>query len=390
MQEVDRDRFATVFEEWGSCTKMACHAVLQTTCMCTYNPVELADCALPTTVLCQPSRCTRLADCPHDAADIAKNAPNVDLRRINIVSVHTGVRTGLAQRRRPHLSDADITSWPMETSAVIIQTAPSGTPRLAIMMYEHNALCLQFAHAFGNEQFEPLSPTDLMIHVISHHDAGWIDFDRNPKIDPATGLPYNLVDTPPEFITTTSRLSPDFNQRQHPYCGLISSMHSWGLYNGRYGLSKLVLLDKIAAKDRPLADKMLNGELERQKRLKAELATDPETRAWLDERKIFQNYKALQFLDTLALYFNRIHPSERVEQAFENVPLSREQDATVTIRPAGANTYHLSPFPFAADGAEFAFCGRRVSPADGNRPGGWPAALKKFRPNGSISGLAAG
>ena len=162
---------------------------------------------------------------------------------------------------------------------MIIQTAPSGTPRLAIMMYEHNALCLQFAHAFGNAQFEPLSPNDLMIHVVSHHDAGWIDFDRNPKIDPATGLPYNLVETPPEFITTTSRLSPDFNQRQHPYCGLISSMHSWGLYNGRYGLSKLVLLDNIAAKDRPLADKMLNGELDRQKRLKAELATDPETRA---------------------------------------------------------------------------------------------------------------
>jgi hypothetical protein len=261
---------------------------------------------------------------------------------------------------------------------VIIQTAPSGTPRLAISMCEHNVLCLQFAHAFGNSQFESLSPADLMIHVISHHDAGWIDFDRNPRIDPATGLPYNLVDTPPEFITTTSRLSPDFNQRQHPYCGLISSMHSWGLYNGRYGLSKLVLLDKIAAKDRPLADKMLNGELDRQKRLKAELATDPDARAWLDERKIFQNYKALQFIDTLALYFNRIHPSERVEQAFENVPLSREQDATVTIRPAGVNTYLLSPFPFAANGAEFAFCGRRVSPADGNRPGGWAVALKEL------------
>ena len=114
-----------------------------------------------------------------------------------------------------------------------------------------------------------------MIHVVSHHDAGWLEFDRNPQIDPATGLPYNLVDTPPEFITVTSRLSPDFNQRQHPYCGLISSMHSWGLYNGRYGLSKLVLLDKIAAKDRPVADKMLNGELERQQRLKEELCAIP-------------------------------------------------------------------------------------------------------------------
>lgn len=261
---------------------------------------------------------------------------------------------------------------------MIIQTAPSGTPRLAQMMYEHNALCLQLAHAFGNDRFEPLVPTDLMIYVVSHHDAGWLEFDRDPQIDPATGLPYNLVDTPPQFITTTSRLSPDFNQRHHPYCGLLSSMHSWGLYNGRYGLSKLVLLDKIAAKDRPLADKMLNGELERQERLKAELARHPEARDWLNERKVFQNYKALQFIDTLALYFNRIHPSERVEQTFENVPLSREQDVAITIRPSGAGTYQLSPFPLAAVGAEFAFCGRRISPADGNRPGGWPAALKQL------------
>jgi hypothetical protein len=67
---------------------------------------------------------------------------------------------------------------------MIIQTAPSQMPRLAIMMYEHNALCLQFAHAFGNDRFEALNPSELMIYVIAHHDAGWFDFDRDPKIDP--------------------------------------------------------------------------------------------------------------------------------------------------------------------------------------------------------------
>ena len=197
---------------------------------------------------------------------------------------------------------------------MIIQTAPTGAPRLAILMQEHTALCQQFARAFGNGRFQSLAPLELMIYVISHHDAGWLDFDRDPAIDDKTGLPYNLVDTPPQHITVTSRRSPEFNQSHHPYCGLISSMHSWGLYNGRYGLSKLVLLDKIAAQDRPLADKMLNGELDRQKRLKAELEKDPQTSGWLDERKVFQNYKQLQFIDTLALYFNRIHPSERGEQ----------------------------------------------------------------------------
>ncbi|MGA7487597.1 MAG: DUF3891 family protein [Xanthobacteraceae bacterium] len=260
---------------------------------------------------------------------------------------------------------------------MIIQTAPAGTPRLAVMMYEHTALCRQFAEAFGNRQFESLAPLDLMIYVIAHHDAGWLQFDRDPVVDEKTGLPYNLVDTPPEHITATSRLSPDFNQRHHPYCGLISSMHSWGLYNGRYGLSKLVLLDAIAAKDRPLADKMLNGELDRQKRLKAELGNDRETVGWLDERKVFQNYKQLQFIDTLALYFNRIHPGERRVQEFENVPMSAQQDVTVTIRPAGTAIYALSPFPFAATGAQFAFAGRRVEPGLGSTKDGWSAALKR-------------
>jgi Protein of unknown function (DUF3891) len=143
------------------------------------------------------------------------------------------------------------------------------------MMYEHTALCGQLARAFGNKQFETLSPLDPMIYVISNHDAGWTEFDRDPVNDEKTGLPYNLVETPAGYITVTSRQSPDFNQRQHPYCGLISSMHSWGLYNGRYGLSNLVLIDRIPQQDRPLADRMLAGELERHERLKEEIGKDP-------------------------------------------------------------------------------------------------------------------
>jgi hypothetical protein len=265
----------------------------------------------------------------------------------------------------------------LEHDAMIIQTAPAGQQRLAITMAEHTALCQQLARAFGNDRFEALAPLELMVYVISNHDAGWSEFDRDPAIDAATGLPYNLVDTPPEHITVTSRLSPVFNQRHHPFCGLISSMHSWGLYNGRYGLSKLVLLDKIAAKDRPLADKMLDGELERQKRLKAEVRQDGAATDRLDDRKLFQNYKQLQFIDTLALYFNRVHPSERIEQQFESVPVSSQQDVTVTIRPQGANVYALSPFPFASSGAEYGFGGRRVGPGHGKTAGGWAAALKQ-------------
>ena len=264
---------------------------------------------------------------------------------------------------------------------MIIQTAPAGTPRLAIMMYEHTALCQQFANVFGNDQFEPLAPLDPMIYVISHHDAGWLEFDRDPAIDDKTGLPYNLVETPIQHISVTSRLSPEFNQRHHPYTGLISSMHSWGLYNGRYRYQKLKMICSTRSRNQ---DRPMNGETDAQrggkrqkKRLRLGTHNVPQTSSWLGRRPDFQNYKLLQFIDTLALYFNRVHPSERVEQGFENVPMSAQKDASITIRPGGNNTYAVSPFPFATNESEFAFGGRPVTPGQGNTKGGWPAALKQ-------------
>ena len=260
---------------------------------------------------------------------------------------------------------------------MIIQTAPAGRPHLAIMMHEHTALSGQFARAFGNARFAPVEPADEMVYVVSHHDAGWAEFDRDPITDEATGLPYNLVETPAQHITRTSRLSPEFNQRHHPYCGLMSSMHSWGLYNGRYGISNMVLIDRIPPADRPLADRMLANELERQKWLKAEIEKHPHLADWLDEKHVFQNYKQLQFCDLLALYFNRTHEAARGVQTLTHVPVNADEDAAVTIRPRAAGVYELSPYPFAADGCEFAFAGRAIAPRRHEARGGWPTVLKE-------------
>jgi hypothetical protein len=154
-------------------------------------------------------------------------------------------------------------------------------------------------------------------------------------------------------------------------------MHSWGLYNGRYGLSSFVLIDKIPPVDRPLADRMLAGEIDRQKKLKAEIVKNAETAAWIEEGYLFQNYKQLQFFDTLALYFNRTHPSQRGEQEFEHVPLNAQQDVSVMVRPHEPGVYEVSPYPFAANAAEFAFAGRIIEPRQHQKGGGWPSILRE-------------
>ena len=251
---------------------------------------------------------------------------------------------------------------------MIVQSAGEGAEHFVITMDQHTALSGRFAEHFGNERFEPVEPRSLMLHVIKNHDIGWRELDAQALRDPATGLPYNLVKTPFSHIVETSSVSPDINSAHHPYCGLMSSMHSWGLYNGRYGMSDKVLLDSLADDNRAMADAMLEGEIERQEHLRTELESDSKTASLTEENRLFQNYKQLQFFDTLALYFNCVHEGARAEARFSHIPLNASEDADVTIKPVEAGVYALDPFPFDnSEGIELSFSGRYLSPVPQGR-----------------------
>ena len=109
---------------------------------------------------------------------------------------------------------------------------------------------------------------------------------------------------------------------------------------------------------------MLSVEYQRQQRLKAALAEDSRTAAWVEDAALFANYKILQFFDTLALYFNCSHAGARAEATYENVPLNNSSDATITICPLDGDTYSLEPYPFRGSALEVSFQGRYLSPFD--------------------------
>jgi hypothetical protein len=175
---------------------------------------------------------------------------------------------------------------------MISQTAPAGEPHSVLTMANHTEICGQMARAFGNDRFEPPSPFDEVVYIVENHDRGWDAYDSNPGLDPLTGVPYIMARTPVPDAVKTARGSPDFNEAHHPYCGLLSSMHSWGLYNSRYGLSSFVARPRtsttasVADVHRHLIDAMLAYEEARRARLKAALAADPAMRAWVEERPV--------------------------------------------------------------------------------------------------------
>lgn len=252
---------------------------------------------------------------------------------------------------------------------MIVQSAPEGQrngARFVIKLAEHLELVGQFAENFGNDAFRPPEPREEMLYACRWHDKGWQDLDDSPPLNPSTGLPYNLVETPVPVIVVTSSRSPEHNEAHHPYCGLIDSMHIWGLYNGRYGLSDKVLIDMIPDEHRLVVQTMLDTEHQRQHRLTARLAADPKTAPWVESGRLFTNYKLLQFFDTFALYFNCTHEAARGEATYDNVPRDVGDDVSIRIKPEGDGTYSLSPYPFREDGLEISFEGRYLAPFAAN------------------------
>jgi hypothetical protein len=201
-----------------------------------------------------------------------------------------------------------------------------------------------------------------MEYVIAHHDQGWEAIDAEPKLDPNTGLPYHLGQTPLDLMKVTNQGSPDFNQQEHPFAGLISSMHTRGFYNGRYGLLETTYRDVYPPELHPVYEQILNSEEERQNRLKAELRANPDTEHWADEDFYMPAYNLLQFFDLLALYFHLTHPSQHTETSFQQVPVQPGESTTITLKPLTSGIYSLSPYPFALKEVEVITEGRYLMP----------------------------
>lgn len=245
---------------------------------------------------------------------------------------------------------------------MIIQSSRSGQARFIIRQVDHAQLSGRFAEAFGNDTFAALEPQAQMAFVSAHHDQGWAELDTAPARDPQTGLPYQFFEIPRPLVVPAHARAPEFNERHHPLCGLLASMHIWGLYHGRYGLSDRATIDSIGPADKPAVLAMLQGELARQARLQASLAADPATRAWADDSALFNCYQQLEFFDTLSLYFCLGDPAAPRQAIFHRVPLAVGADVTITIRPLRPGFYGLAPYPFAQDFLEVSVTGRYTLP----------------------------
>ena len=218
-----------------------------------------------------------------------------------------------------------------------------------ILQKNHADLAAQLCLAFGNQEFAPLEPKELMEFVALNHDRGWDDADAVMGRNPLTGLPFSLVNTPVDLLLATGPRSIAYNAEHHPYCGLLAAMHVWGLFHGRYGLSNKIVVDLLKGEAKAKADAMLKGVQEQLQQLTTWCQADAVFSRFVAPEKVMQNYKLLQFFDTLSLYFNECVAKEGTATEFLHVPYDQTRDCTIDITPLGRKTYRITPYPFAHD-----------------------------------------
>jgi len=245
---------------------------------------------------------------------------------------------------------------------MIIQSSRTGQARFVIQQVDHARLAGRLAEVFGNDTFAPLEPRTQMVFMTAHHDEGWAGLDAQARRDPQTDLPYQFTETPRALVVPVHAASPEFNERHDPFCGLLASMHTWGLYHGRYGLADRSTIDSVSPADKPAVLAMLQAELARQARLQGVLAANPSTQAWADDSLLFNCYQQLQFFDTLSLYFCLGDPAAARPAVFRRVPLAVGADVTIDVRPLRPGFYGFSPYPFAKDFLEVSLTGRFMLP----------------------------
>ena len=233
---------------------------------------------------------------------------------------------------------------------------------------DHAVVAGYLAAHWGNDEFtlpghyapfaDPERLRSETILAIAEHDNGWWEWEADPQIDPADGLPLDLIGLTQTDGFQRWRLGIPRFREQHPYVALLISLHAYWLHAPR-----------IQAEDTPALLHPLFGspadwpppegeELEEAKQFVAEqhvlqelltdrIRSDPDWAAALEPWHLHPHIRLLQLCDALSLHLCFGGDKERTLQ---DIPRNSWDDrVSLAIRPAGERRIAIEPYPFNVD-----------------------------------------
>lgn len=236
---------------------------------------------------------------------------------------------------------------------MIVRNQSDGTV-VMITQNDHAKLAGLFAAHWGNRTFERPRPHTSMMRAAQYHDGGWLRYETNPYLDPATGRSPSYQQVPND----TSQLAAyqwaiDMLTDIDSYTGLMVSKHRTGLWQQRYG---------AITQPPPGPPRKLTSEVE--DFIARNEARQHVITAGLDRHEVAVNYNLLQVWDLLSLYIcSHEQHKEHVIAPAPTAYAAGSAGVTLKLTPTAPASIAVEPFPFDQAPLEAAVVYRQLPPS---------------------------
>jgi Protein of unknown function (DUF3891) len=218
---------------------------------------------------------------------------------------------------------------------------------IAISQPAHAWVSGQIARHWGKEPF--ISPSEEVCLAAEQHDIGFLDWERSPDLDPATGFPYSFMDLPQKTHLDIWRKGIQQMLRFGRYPALLVSMHFSSLCRQK-GFSQ--------GGGHSLVDQYLEEQEVLQTSLKTSLSNDYYYAPLAEDEALVQQQKFVSLCDWLSLLIllrfdgTKTLPDVATRQGAQTLCLKSLNSEGTTVA--------VHPWPFRAERLRLVCEGRHL------------------------------
>jgi hypothetical protein len=219
---------------------------------------------------------------------------------------------------------------------------------IVISQPSHAWLSGQIIRAWGNAVFGPVTPYEDVCLGSEQHDIGWLEWERAPTFNHATGRPHSFREVSIAGRTAIWRRGTELALAFGRYPALLVSLHGTGLYAAFDAAS-------ARAADATIVSDFLDDQRSLQGRLSESLRADPRFAGCADDATIARNRALVRAADRMSIAICTgmrdvvVRTDDPHVGIVKQVPTAGgETDIRMSAVGGDLATISVAPWPFAA------------------------------------------
>jgi hypothetical protein len=197
---------------------------------------------------------------------------------------------------------------------MIIQKGFEAHQVIAISQTAHAWVSGQLARQWGNERFPSCAPIEPLCYAAEQHDRGFLDWERQPTLNPKSGLPHTFENIPLSLYVELQKKSILELKAVSLYAALVTSLYFVRAVGKQSPVEN--------HEDRQRIAEFLQEQKALQRNLLGSLRKDPYLRSACSDRAIEYNQKLLAAWDQLSVQLCR-NPASKF--SVSDVPTASEK-----------------------------------------------------------------